>query len=805
MLLFTLLAVTGSVSLQAQFATIDGTYPVGGVSSFSANTYQLYTFDVTAAASSSYLSFLMQNNPGYTNLDTIAVSLQGSATNLLLNGGLDTGTGNTPTDWTLIGTAGLSFPGTWSAVNPQAGAGNWRDGAIGGTDGITQSIATTIGSIYTVSFYLRNTNPFASNNFVNVYFGALPGGLVGGPALPATHWLGQTGGANLWSAANWASDATGTTTTATPTATDDITFTATGSSGQRTTTLDQNFTIKSLTVNTATGVYATGGFKTINVVNNTNVNALLSLNARATLYATNGGGQINVSAAGVLAGDDGVIQIDPNNTNPLNMLGSIYIGDPGNETAATQLTVRAYGAPVNFGPAAALVVDIYSGDGLGDNTGDPLSADRIVLEGTLNASATSTLIINNPNGLSGWKGGDEWLLVDMDNKIPGTLNGDPLLDDSALNLKSTQTGNFDKTTGIYKIIETESGLQIAVAQDQGIMSGVQGILGDINGRLFNLRAGWGEEPQGSISDSLGGDVDQGVTLGEGDGPEDPIAKRIPRTRQWEVFTTVNYANISISSIRSQAGVDSQTWAPGLGIERHFTRHLTIGFAANLLETQQTYANGLGNMDMQGIALSAYASYVRRSLWVDLLYSWGAFDLETDRNSTGFPVANGETNAYTNAVQFNGGWSFRVPAWKLVHGPLAGVDWLHVNIDGYSETGGGLGALSYASRSVDSLITRVGWSVTKEFDTSFAKITPQLRLTYERQNIDRNNGTSVNLINQPFTATTNSESPGQSYMVAGAGVNFEFTQDFSMLLTYQGQFFREDMQAHYGTVRFTYKF
>ena len=43
------------------------------------------------------------------------------------------------------------------------------------------------------------------------------------------------------------------------------------------------------------------------------------------------------------------------------------------------------------------------------------------------------------------------------------------------------------------------------------------------------------------------------------------------------------------------------------------------------------------------------------------------------------------------------------------------------------------------------------------------------------------------------------------MVAGAGVNFQFNDQFSMLLSYQGQFLRNNMQAHYGSVRLSYKF
>ncbi len=363
------------------------------------------------------------------------------------------------------------------------------------------------------------------------------------------------------------------------------------------------------------------------------------------------------------------------------------------------------------------------------------------------------------------------------------------------NFRITGPGVVDFGTITAAIQETPSGLLISSAQDMGIMSGIQGMLGDINGHLFTLRAGGGQE----------GGEDEGLVMGEGDGPEDAIARTIPRSQLWQIYTTVNYSNVSLSSIREQAGVNSQTWAPGVGVERRFAPGFTAGFAANLLETHQSYTNGLGSLDVQGVALSTYVSYVRPSYWLDLLYSWGRYDLDSARNGGGFPQAQGETTAFSNALQLNAGWTFRVPAWKLVHGPLAGVDWLHLNVDGYSETGGGAGALAYADRNVDSLISRVGWTVSRHFDTEFARITPQFRLTYERQNITSNTGTTVNLINLPFSATASNERPAQNYVVAGAGVGFEFTQNFSMMLTYQGQFFRDNLQAHAGMVRFNYSF
>ncbi len=347
-----------------------------------------------------------------------------------------------------------------------------------------------------------------------------------------------------------------------------------------------------------------------------------------------------------------------------------------------------------------------------------------------------------------------------------------------------------------------SGLPMANAEGQMLINAGSTVTNDINNHLFNLRAGDGEE---AASDSLAASLDDGVVVGQGDGPDSPIAKKVMRSRQWEVFTAVNYGNVKLNAISGQAGVEVDAWAPSIGISRHLSRGLAVGFATSFLTSDQSYTGGLGSLHLEGPALSAYVSFVRKNFWSSLLYSFGTYQLDSRRNpGFGFPMAFGTTRTYTNSVQYNTGWNFRFQNNTLVTGPYAGIDYLHGSVDEYSETGGGLAALRYGEQSYESLVTRVGWSASKKIQTDWAFITPQVLLGYERQNL-KNNGTSVALINAPFSASGGNQTPGQDYMVAGAGVNFQFNDRFNLLLNYQGQFFRQDMQAHYGQVRFGYKF
>lgn len=348
----------------------------------------------------------------------------------------------------------------------------------------------------------------------------------------------------------------------------------------------------------------------------------------------------------------------------------------------------------------------------------------------------------------------------------------------------------------------QTGLPMANVMGQMLISGNQTATSDVNNHMFGLMAGDGEEAANS---SLSASLDEGVVIGQGDGPEDPIAHKVLRSRQWEVYTTVNYGYLDLNALGGQAGVNVESWAPGIGIERHLSRGLAVGFAVSFLQSWQDYSGGLGSLDLEGPALSTYLTFVRKNYWSSLLYSFGSYELDSTRNpGLGFPQAYGSTHSYTNSVQYNTGWNFRFQNNTLLTGPFAGIDYLHGTVDAYSETGGGAAALRFAEQSYESLVTRVGWSASKKIKTDFASITPQVRLSYERQNLE-NNGTSVALLNAPFTAAGGNQSPGQDYLAAGAGVNFAFNDQLSVLLSYQGQFFRSDMSAHLGALRLSYQF
>jgi hypothetical protein len=142
--------------------------------------YNLYSVSFTAAASttSTDVTFLFRNDPGYTAFDDASiVDVTNPSGNLFMNPGFESGS-LTP-GWTydnvygapfggvVAGGANPSSPTCMNNFAPNAGRYFWCDGATQAYDAIDQIVATTAGDSYTISFYQSqfDTNDVAESMY----------------------------------------------------------------------------------------------------------------------------------------------------------------------------------------------------------------------------------------------------------------------------------------------------------------------------------------------------------------------------------------------------------------------------------------------------------------------------------------------------------------------------------------------------------------------------------------------------------------------------------------------------------------
>lgn len=109
------------------------------------NGFVTHNTDFTATSTTTYFTFTFRHDPAYHTFKNVSVYLSNPSLNLLTNGSL---TGNT-TGWELLSQLNIGAAGRFQAEG-------WYDGSIGAYDGIYQSISTTVGQNYLVTFDLQS-------------------------------------------------------------------------------------------------------------------------------------------------------------------------------------------------------------------------------------------------------------------------------------------------------------------------------------------------------------------------------------------------------------------------------------------------------------------------------------------------------------------------------------------------------------------------------------------------------------------------------------------------------------------------
>ncbi len=367
----------------------------------------------------------------------------------------------------------------------------------------------------------------------------------------------------------------------------------------------------------------------------------------------------------------------------------------------------------------------------------------------------------------------------------------------------------------------ESGLPLAVAQRNLLLNALRTATRDVNGRLFALRAGLSltEDAAGSAG-SKGNDLmhraSDGKTVAAGKSSKTPVPVEEP-FRHLVLFGSGDFGRFDQDSTATATGFDSDVWVGTVGAEYRFNRHIAVGLAASYINSDTDLGRNIGGVRTEGMAISVYGSAVWRDFYFDVLYSYGALDEEITRHTLVGSTATGDAENRSHTVDFNTGYTLHLG--KLRTGPIAGVQWIHGDLDGYSERGGGSAALNLPGQNYDSLISQVGWQLSTTVPVKFGTVTPQVRATWDHEYLNSADTVSAQLQQSPFASVTNgvvslgnrfgasanTAAPGSDYLNLGAGVAAQFGERIAATLQYETHLFQEDATAHFASLTISVAF
>lgn len=224
-------------------------------------------------------------------------------------------------------------------------------------------------------------------------------------------------------------------------------------------------------------------------------------------------------------------------------------------------------------------------------------------------------------------------------------------------------------------------------------------------------------------------------------------------------------NLSIGTVDGQGiqqDADIHTSALTFGADYRLDDQKVIGAALGIVNDNTEFHADNGDMDMQGISLSAFGSwYEQDEGYADIIIDIGhhAFDLSRRMNLPGQATefAEGSADASRIAMSVNAGRTFQRGATEF--GPVVRLAMTRSSIDRFRETSSLAGTgnaleLDVRSHSVTSLRFSVGAEVRHVINTSRAILVPAVRMDLEVENDTDKGIIAATFVNDPDSNTMN---------------------------------------------------
>lgn len=346
---------------------------------------------------------------------------------------------------------------------------------------------------------------------------------------------------------------------------------------------------------------------------------------------------------------------------------------------------------------------------------------------------------------------------------------------------------------------SNDGFPVAAALRQTQLSLVHAGLNDVNSRLFRMRT---RRPEAAPAPVIPSSAKGSYSAKDA---KSPIVMP-PTPKRWEAYGSLHYYNEQVdgsnllipgSNLRIPILPDYEIDIYGGTVGIEYTLNQNWAFGAALIGNNADVDMGqYGDIDTDGYALALYASYFQRNAfggpgdwYADLLVSYAGYENDIKRN-TFAGTAKGNTDSDSYTVQLSTGYNITSGNW--IHGPIASLRYTDGDIDGFTETGAG--AATFPSMEFESLLSRVGYQVSRVIDTSRGAIIPQFRAAWEHE-FENDPATIASL---PLGVTDDDR------IVLGAGVAWEFSENGRVILNYEGRF-ASDLESHQIGIRLGFKF
>jgi outer membrane autotransporter protein len=270
------------------------------------------------------------------------------------------------------------------------------------------------------------------------------------------------------------------------------------------------------------------------------------------------------------------------------------------------------------------------------------------------------------------------------------------------------------------------------------------------------------------------------------------------TDPWHFFVRGNVVLSQGFANQDVSHFDANSSAVVLGTDYRITPHLLVGITASFSHTDGTLDDVGSSATIDSYSPGIYAAYADKGWYANLIgdYLHNAY---TEQRAIPFlgDTVTAAPEGNEGVADLDGGYNFHFG--NLKAGPLLGVTYTHLTIDGYQEGGSSLGSLTVQEDQADSLRGRLGASARYPFSWHGMEFTPHLEAAWQHEFMDGDRGVLSSLSSGGGEFDVTTPSVGRDSAIVDAGVDVDINKTVGLFAEYSAQagqdhYFGESVQA-----------
>jgi outer membrane autotransporter protein len=274
------------------------------------------------------------------------------------------------------------------------------------------------------------------------------------------------------------------------------------------------------------------------------------------------------------------------------------------------------------------------------------------------------------------------------------------------------------------------------------------------------------------------------------------------------FINGNYNTGNVDTDVNQLGYNLNSGSINAGIDYRFGNDLIVGAAFTYTRTESSFDRNGGTLDSDAYTGALYSTYYATdNLYFDGVATMGAIDYASVRriqytvpSETVNTLAKAAPTGNQYSVSVGSGYNFAVKQWLF--NPYVKANYIKLDVDGFSESGGSGWGMAFADQGVESVTTTVGNQISYAFSTAWGVFTPNVRGEWHHQYKDGSRNIAVRFLGDnssglAFNTVTNA--PDRNYFTVGTGVSGTFAQGLSAFLNYDALVGYRDVESHLFTL------